>query len=97
MLPYLRDSLQKTYIVTDLIKYPSLRKQFLLQVVCLLTIGLSYYGGVVATANVGLNLEVNLVLFGFCESVSYIVGSIIVGKYSRKSTCLVLVSLIILF
>ena len=61
--------------MTCLIKYPSLRRHFLPQVVCLLTISISYYGGVLATSLVGMSIYWNLVINGLAETLAYILGS----------------------
>ena len=56
----------------------------------MLTIGISYMGGVIATKDVGLSISINLVIFGFAEMVSYIFGAVLIMRIKRKPICCVM-------
>ena len=55
---------------------------------------LNYYGGIMLTADIGINSYENFVIYGFVELVAFILSAIIVNKYQRKSSCKVLAFLI---
>lgn len=56
----------------------------------MLTIGISYEGGVIATKDVGLSISINLVIFGLAEMFSYIVGALIIKRIRRKPICCIM-------
>ena len=63
----------------------------------MLTIGLSYEGGVIATKDVGLSVSTNLCIFGFAEMVSYIFGAVYIKSLKRKPICSVMAISIAVF
>ena len=50
----------------------------------MLTIGLSYEGGVIAIKDEVLSVSTNLCIFGFAEMVSYIFGAVYIKSLMRK-------------
>jgi len=77
-----------------LLKYRSLRYTFIAHVICIFSIKANYYGITLGASQVGLSLEINLILYGLVESLSYALGTVLVKKLKRKPIIIILGTII---